>query len=58
MLKSAAKKWNIDFKKRFLIGDKWKDIEAGNSVGCKTTYIDYNYDEKNLKSYNYKFYSI
>jgi transaldolase len=43
MLISAAKKWNIDFKKSFLIGDRWKDIEAGNSVGCKTIYIDYNF---------------
>ena len=58
MLKSAAKKWNIDFKKSFLIGDRWKDIEAGNSVGCKTIYIDYNYDEKKPKLYNYKFYNI
>ena len=58
MLKSATKKWNIDLKKSFLIGDRWKDIEAGNSVGCKTIYIDYNYDEKKPKLYNYKFYSI
>ena len=58
MLKSAAKKWNIDLKKSFLIGDRWKDIEAGNSVECKTIYIDYNYDEKKPILYNYKFYNI
>lgn len=58
MLRSAAKKWNIDLKKSFLIGDRWKDIEAGNSVECKTIYIDYNYNEKKPKLYNYKFHNI
>lgn len=50
LLLDAKKKWNIDLKKSFMIGDRWKDIEAGASVGCKTIFIDYNYNEKkNIK---------
>ena len=29
-----------------MIGDRWKDIDAGSRAGCKTIFIDYNYDEK------------
>ena len=28
-----------------MIGDRWKDIEAGRNAGCKTIFIDYNYKE-------------
>ena len=42
----AHKKYSIDFKKSFMIGDRWKDIEAGNEVGCKTILIKNNYEKK------------
>ena len=29
-----------------MIGDRWKDIEAGRAAGCKTFYINYGYQEK------------
>ena len=32
-----------------MIGDRWKDIEAGKSAGCKTILIKSNYAE-NIKS--------
>lgn len=37
---------DIDFSKSWMIGDRWKDMEAGKKVGCKTIFIDYGYDEK------------
>jgi|TARA_B100000959_G_scaffold140580_1_gene147669 D-glycero-D-manno-heptose 1,7-bisphosphate phosphatase len=46
LLFDASKKWSIDFKNSYLVGDRWRDIEAGNSAGCKTIFIDYNYNEK------------
>lgn len=39
MLIAGGKKFNIDFKSSFLVGDKWSDIEAGRSVGCKTILV-------------------
>jgi len=45
LLLQAAKKFDIDFQKSYLIGDRWKDIDAGNAVGCKTIFINYKYKE-------------
>ena len=45
MLFQAEKKYGIDFKQSYLIGDRWKDIDAGKKVGCKTIFLDYQYDE-------------
>ena len=43
LLLQAGKKWDVDFKKSFMIGDRWKDIQAGEKVRCKTIYLDHNY---------------
>lgn len=39
MLLSAAQKWSIDLKNSVLVGDRNKDIFAGQSAGCKTILI-------------------
>jgi len=46
MLLDAAGKWNIDLSRSFMIGDRWRDTEAGDAAGCQTMFIDYGYDEK------------
>ena len=55
MLLLAKKKWNIDLKKSFLIGDRNSDIIAGEKAGCVNFFINYNYNEKlpNKKSCYY-----
>jgi D-glycero-D-manno-heptose 1,7-bisphosphate phosphatase len=50
----AAHKYQIDIKNSFMIGDRWRDIEAGRSAGCKTAFIDYNYKEKKPTNYDIK----
>ena len=45
MLINAKKKWKIDLKNSFMVGDRKKDIDAGKKAGCKNFFIDYNYDE-------------
>ena len=45
MLLKAKKKYNIDFKKSYLIGDRHSDIEVAHKVGCKAIFIDRKYDE-------------
>jgi D-glycero-D-manno-heptose 1,7-bisphosphate phosphatase len=54
MLYQAAQKYNINLEASFLVGDRWKDIEAGHSVHCTTFFIDYGYDEPkgSLAGYN------
>jgi D-glycero-D-manno-heptose 1,7-bisphosphate phosphatase len=45
MLLQAARELNLDLNRSFLVGDRWKDIIAGQSVGCKCFFIDYGYLE-------------
>jgi len=42
----AANEHQIDLKNSFMIGDRWRDIEAGVAAGCKTFFINYGYQEK------------
>lgn len=46
LLEEAKKKYHIDFSKSYMVGDRKKDIEAGKNVGCKTIFVDYQYDEE------------
>ncbi len=45
MLYQAQQEWDIDFSQSYVVGDRWRDIDAGNAVGCRTIWIDYGYDE-------------
>jgi D-glycero-D-manno-heptose 1,7-bisphosphate phosphatase len=46
MLLEAQRKHNIDLSRSFVIGDRWRDIDAGHAAGCKTVLIDYGYRER------------
>ena len=46
MLFKAKKKHKINLKKSYIIGDRWRDIEAGKKAKCKTILLDHNYKEK------------
>jgi len=45
MITKAAKEFNIDLKKSYMIGDRWKDISSGNNARCKTILIKRKYSE-------------
>jgi D-glycero-D-manno-heptose 1,7-bisphosphate phosphatase len=45
-LLEAAQEHSIDLSKSFMVGDRWRDVEAGASAGCKTFFINYRYAEK------------
>lgn len=45
MLLEAAQRWNIDLQHSVMVGDRWRDVEAGHAAGVATVYIDQNYDE-------------
>jgi D-glycero-D-manno-heptose 1,7-bisphosphate phosphatase len=49
MLISAAMAFGVDLKRSFMVGDRWRDIEAGKAAGCRTILIDHGYRET-LKS--------
>ena len=35
----------IDLGRSYITGDRWRDIDAGATAGCKTILIDYGYAE-------------
>lgn len=45
LLLQAAQDYAIDLKNSIMIGDRWKDIEAGQQAGCKTIWINQHYQE-------------
>jgi len=48
MLIEAASKWDIDLSSSFMIGDTWRDMEAGRAAGCKTLLLDAPYNQNVL----------
>ena len=46
MLLEAAAAQNIDLTRSFMVGDRWRDIEAGRAAGCRTVLIQRHYEEK------------
>lgn len=53
LLLLAASAQGIDLAGSFMVGDRWRDIEAGQQAGCKTLFIDYGYAEKQPESYDF-----
>lgn len=39
MLLTAAKKWDIDLAKSFMVGDRITDVEAGHLAGCQSILV-------------------
>lgn len=46
MLLGAAARFGLDLPNSVMIGDRWRDIEAGRSAGCRTVLIDYGYVDR------------
>ena len=46
LLLRAARTFNIDLGRSVMIGDRWRDIDAGRAAGCTTIFIDNRYDER------------
>ena len=53
LLIQAARRMGIRLEESFAVGDRWRDIEAGQRAGCRTVFIDYGYDEKRPRRSDY-----
>lgn len=42
----GARSFNVDLAKSFMIGDRYRDVEAGKAAGLRTVLIDYGYPER------------
>jgi D-glycero-D-manno-heptose 1,7-bisphosphate phosphatase len=46
MLLEAAGELDIDLAASFMVGDRWRDVAAGQAAGCKCYFLDYGYREQ------------
>jgi len=46
LLKQAAGELNLDLQNSFMVGDRWRDVLAGQSVGCRCFFIDNSLNER------------
>ena len=45
LLLEAAERHEIDLGESYIVGDRWRDVEAGRAAGCWTVWIPSGYDE-------------
>jgi len=58
LLQAASHDLGIDLKISFMVGDRWRDIEAGTLAGCKTMFIDHGYIERQPVSFDFRVESL
>lgn len=46
LLLRAAREHGVVLKESFMVGDRWRDIDAGIAAGCRTILVDYRYNER------------
>jgi D-glycero-D-manno-heptose 1,7-bisphosphate phosphatase len=46
LMTHAARDFDINLAASFVVGDRWRDIDAGHAAGCRTIFIEYGYDER------------
>ena len=39
MILAASRDWDVDLASSFMVGDRWRDIEAGQRAGCQTVLV-------------------
>jgi D-glycero-D-manno-heptose 1,7-bisphosphate phosphatase len=42
----AGAELGLDLQHSVVVGDRWRDVEAGRRAGCATVFIDHHYDER------------
>lgn len=58
LIRRAARELRIECTASYMVGDRWRDVEAGKRAGCKTFFIDYGYDEQQPDSCDFRVTSL
>ena len=45
LLLQAATDLGIDLTRSVIVGDRWRDVEAGRAAGVRTVFVDHGYAE-------------
>jgi len=46
LILDGAARYGVDVARSFMVGDRWRDVEAGQAAGCRTVWIDRGYKER------------
>jgi D-glycero-D-manno-heptose 1,7-bisphosphate phosphatase len=46
LLLESAESYGIELAASVMVGDRWRDVEAGRRAGCRTVFVDLGYDER------------
>jgi len=46
MLEQAAARYGLYLPGCYMVGDRWRDVDAGHRAGCRTILLDYGYRER------------
>lgn len=46
LLLEAAAAHGIDLVTSYMVGDRWRDIKAGQAAGCHSVFIDYGFNQE------------
>jgi transaldolase len=46
LLLRAARSLHVDLSRSVMVGDRWRDVEAGRNAGTATIFVDNRYDER------------
>jgi len=46
LILDAAREYDVDLGASAMVGDRWRDIEAGRLAGCASIFLDYRYAER------------
>jgi len=46
MLVDSARRHEVALEASVMVGDRWRDVEAGQAAGCRTVFVDHGYDER------------
>ena len=54
LIHRSAKALDIALEESFVVGDRWRDIDAGKAGGCRSVWIDSGYAEKKPTNHDYR----
>ena len=46
LLRLGAGRHGLDLARSYMVGDRWRDVEAGAAAGCTTIFVDRGYTER------------
>ena len=58
MLLDGARDLGIDLSRSFMVGDRWRDVDAGAAAGCRTIFVDREYAERRPTTFDARVTSI